>query len=213
MHRPILSALCLSLISAAVWAAGFHDVAFVASLNRGAASGGGATCNSCAASPAFSEAGVSDTTLGTAVNSSVHRTGQVWTNGAATTNLCAWSFEVTRSGGDVSTKNFRVRVYSMTGNNLNALVGQSDTVLGTNAWLNTVVKFPFSTSVALSPSTPYAIVLYPDEGVDGVNVVAVGYKNTGMVSSGYVAYFDSSGVQQSTPGNGADAVQAAYFCE
>jgi hypothetical protein len=184
-------------------------VAFTNSLAGSGVGGGG----SCSASPAVQQAGPAGATIGTSFSTTVHRAGTVWTNGAAATNLCKASFEMTLDAGNITTKNFRVRVYSMTGNNLNAQIGQSDAVLGTNSWANTLVDFPFSTHVSLSANTRYAIVVETDEGPDSSNSAKVGYQNTGTIATAYVAYFNSSGVQQSTPDNGADAVLRFYFLE
>jgi hypothetical protein len=176
------------------------------------AAAGGVSCTP-SGTAAFEQTGTSDSTIGTASSTSVHRVGQVWTNGPTTTNLSEWVFEVTRSGGDVATKNYRVLVYSVSGTSLNTLLGQSDALLGTNAWLNTRVKWRTASPITIGPNAVVATVLYPDEGVDAVNVVAVGYINSGTVANGWVGYWNSTGSLMNTPSNGADACHGAFFCQ
>jgi hypothetical protein len=174
------------------------------------AGGGGASCT-CSATPAVAETGFGNTGVATAFDSSVHRTGEVWTNSAPAT-LCSVSFRLTRNGGDISARSFRARVYSMTGNTAVTELGQSAAVLGTNSWSGTKVHFTFATPVSLSAGH-YFIGVVADGAVDSANVLNVDYKSTGTLASGWVAYVNSAGVVQNTVQNGADAVVELFFCE
>lgn len=69
------------------------------------------------------------------------------------------TFMLSKSVGSVVGKTYTCYVYSLTGNNLNAVLGTSIGVLGSDAWSNTPVEFTFPLPVAFSAGTAYAIVI------------------------------------------------------
>jgi hypothetical protein len=184
--------------------------AAVEKAKRGA-SGGGGGGGSCPAdgSPSITQAG--DGANIQNINSSLllTQTGQLWQTNTAVT-MCKAAFSLYKVAGDISGKTYVVKVYSMTGCTLNTLLATSDGVTGVNGWFLTDVVFNFSTPVALSANTDYAIVVTTTGAADGANYAAIEI-NTSGTATGTRDYWDNTGVSLNACLAGGDCRFKWYF--
>lgn len=81
------------------------------------------------------------------------------------------TFSLTLGNGDVTSKSYTCRIYTLSGNNLDTLVGTSVAISGTNSWNSTPVNFIFSTPVDFSASTSYGIAIAIEQVDDGSNYI------------------------------------------
>lgn len=82
--------------------------------------------------------------------------------------------------GSISGKTFYCKIYTLNGTALNTLIATSTGIAGQNSWISSggwgsfVFASPY---VSLTANTSYAVVV-DSGGVDGANVVGIGYKGT-----------------------------------
>lgn len=86
-------------------------------------------------------------------------------------NVDQIDFYIVDITGDVSSKTYNARIYTMSSTNLGTLLGTSDNKTGVTAgaWNS----FTFSTAVSISASTAYALVITVN-GSDGSNYARTG---------------------------------------
>ena len=78
---------------------------------------------------------------------------------ATSANVCSFQTKLIKSAGDISAISYKVQIYTLSANNLNTLVGESDSVLGDNSWSATWVTFPVTVPFSVAAGTSYAIVI------------------------------------------------------
>jgi hypothetical protein len=88
--------------------------------------------------------------------------------------LCQVDMYIKDIIGDISALNFTVKVYTMSGANLDALQGTSDTVSGSTMATNTRSAFAFSTPVSVTASTKYAVLVMPSQANESGKSFSVG---------------------------------------
>jgi hypothetical protein len=161
--------LILMLLLPALCFAGIQPHYFKIAKSR-VASGGGGCANTLYDST--SETPTADVDVYDSTNMKYN--GQLYNEASAHT-ICSVSVVLSWKAGDVTDRNFYVEIYDKSGANLGTLLGQSDAVVGSNAWSVSTVEFAFSTPVALSDSTNFAIVLTVAHAVDSGNYVEFEY--------------------------------------
>ena len=105
--------------------------------------------------------------------------------------LCRADVMMKKAAGSITGKTFTVEVYTLSGNDLNALQGTSDGVTGSDAWNLTWVEFTFSSPFVLSASTDYGIVVTMNEA-DGSNYADTRDDATGAWASGNIRAWDNT---------------------
>ncbi len=103
------------------------------------------------------------------------------------------SVKLDKSAGSITGKTFRVKIWSMTGDALNAVLATSDAVTGSDAWSATLVDFVFSTPYTTTGSTNYGITIDMG-GSDGSNY-ASGYNTTPSLIPGHLGFWNAAGSQ------------------
>jgi hypothetical protein len=88
--------------------------------------------------------------------------------------ICSVTFRLTKTGGSITGKTYRARIYSLSGTALSASpLAVSDAVTGSDSWSATDVAFTFSTPYSVSSTTDYAITIsisgWPTSDYDGTN--------------------------------------------
>ena len=104
---------------------------------------------------------------------SYYSSGFFWTPSSNLT-VCKVDVHIRIVVNDVSSKNFKVRIYTISGTNFDSLVGSSDTVSGSTMSDGTRASFAFSTPASVTASTKYAVVVYPEQAADGLNYIWLG---------------------------------------
>jgi hypothetical protein len=132
----------------------------------------------------------------------VSQTGAVYYKGTATTltsgdAICNVSIKMTKTGGDISGKTYKVFIYSLSGNDLGTLLATSDAVTGSNSWSQTTVSFGFSSPYTVSSTATYAIVVglspYPAVDYEGTNYATADFgDNCGAF---HMSQWNSSGTR------------------
>lgn len=91
--------------------------------------------------------------------------------------VCRVTLRLKVAAGSVSSIDYHVRIYSLSGTSLNTLLGTSDVVSGStisSAFNGGDVDFDFTTPVSISNGTSYGIVVRRTDGtLDGSNYAAL----------------------------------------
>src|SRR5574340_127761 len=106
-------------------------------------------------------------------------------NGVAITGtkcICKVSFSL-YAHGTITSKSYTAKIWTLSGNNLNTLLGTSDAVTG-SSWSHVFVDFSFPTCVSVSDAT--VAVTLDQGGTDGTNFVDMDY----ATSNGYTGSYD-----------------------
>jgi hypothetical protein len=94
------------------------------------------------------------------------------------------TFVLTHTGTTIAGKTYTCYIYSLTGNDLNAVVsnGTSTGVTGSDGWSSTTVTFTFPVRPTISSSTSYGVVLSTGvtDGAAGVNMGSKNSTTTGV---------------------------------
>lgn len=161
------------------------------------AAGGSATCPA-DGSPSVQEATLTDDDeLPIGKDATNFSVGQSHYNDATTRTICKVGFYMATGGGTISGKHYAVKIYTLTGNDLNAVItnGTSDTVTGISA-SNQWVYFSWSGSKpVMTGGTNYAFVLVSTDATDAVNY-AIMWARLAATISGNKAAWNSTGVAQ-----------------
>jgi len=192
--------LLLSLSALGLTAQGLRSPAFVAQLQRPAAAAGSCPADG---SPNESQAG---TTAFLNINSDAPYAGQLFTTPSAIT-LCKVRFHLTTLN---TGSNITARVYSLSGTTITPAspLGESDVQVSDIGWSLTDVIFTFSTPIALSSATDYAIVLTSNGGVGTGSAVRV-HKNGSGTLAGREGGWLSGGTMYDP--NAGDCAMALYW--
>lgn len=119
---------------------------------------------------------------------------------------------ILKSAGTISGNNYTVDIYTLGGGTpsaLDTLLGSSEAVAGNNSWDNTSVDFSFSSAVAASSGTNYAIVLRSSGAASDTNTVGVSHSDAGGLT-GYRGSWNSS---KTGTGWGTDDVRMTIYKE
>lgn len=101
--------------------------------------------------------------------------GGLWA-ASSSGSVCKVRFKLTATG-TISGLSYTVRIYSLSGNNLNTLLGTSDVVTGVDAWSANNVDFTFASPVAVSSGTSYGVVITSGAN-DAANYISIRYQNS-----------------------------------
>ena len=131
-------------------------------------------------------------------NSPNFSAGQGLYSDATTRTICKVGFFVSTGAGNTSAKTYVVKIYTMTGDNLNAVItnGTSDVVTGFNSGTYTWVYFTWSGArPVMTGGTTYAFVLESTSAVDALNYIQAQAPLLTTISGNKFGW-DSSGVAQ-----------------
>jgi hypothetical protein len=85
--------------------------------------------------------------------------------------------------GTVTVYTYICEIWSVSGDNLNALQGSSTAVTGVNSWADTAVDFIFSSPVAVLTANDYHLVIRSTAGSpDSSNTVSWNYTADGVIA-------------------------------
>ena len=101
--------------------------------------------------------------------------GGLWA-ASSSGSVCKVRFKLTATG-TISGLSYTVRIYSLSGNNLDTLLGTSDAVTGVDAWSATNVDFTFASPVSVSSGTSYGVVITSGAN-DAANYISIRYQNS-----------------------------------
>ena len=133
-------------------------------------------------------------------------TGQTAWNPGENISICKVRVNVTAVGSP-SGRTWYVAVYTLDGTSLNVLQGTSDGQAGNNAANDTNIDFVFSTPVAVTNGTDYAVVLYSNSVADASNYYIYNFTADGALD-GTFARFNDDKTQNSS--NTRDMKTAVY---
>lgn len=155
----------------------------------GGAEAAGATCQTTPLINGFT-AGTTAGAIGDSANHGYAGTS-TFTVGS-TTVICAISYKLSRTAGDISGKSYYFKIWSMTDTALNEVLTTTAAITGSNSWSQTEVKANLISNLTLSAGTNYAITVDVGGGAaDGTNY-ASGYEQTSASTGGSYAYWNGS---------------------
>lgn len=93
--------------------------------------------------------------------------------------------------GTITGKTYKCYIFVANGDNLGALIGESDGVTGSQSWSNTSVTFTFPTPAIIPRALSYAVVFSTYTTVDGSNYTALRDKDSTI--SGWLGTWTSAG--------------------
>jgi hypothetical protein len=112
------------------------------------------------------------------------------------------SFQLSNWAGSVTGIEYRIDIFANASRGEADKLGSSDTVVGNGAWADTMVDFDFSTGVALTSGTSYAIGLRRVDGsTSESNYLRVRFTAASAFAGGNAAWQYADGTQQ-TSGTG-----------
>ncbi len=123
------------------------------------------------------------------VSTNEYMAGQIAYDPGSNKTICRVDFYFTSVVGNISTKTFNSRIYTISGTTLGSLLGTSDNVSGSGIGGAGWVQFDFSTPVAITTGSDYAILVTMNE-TDVSNYVTVGYHGT-ITLDGAIAQYKS----------------------
>jgi len=110
--------------------------------------------------------------------------GQVITAGEADRDICTVTWDISRTAGDTSSKTYVTEIWSLGGSNeLDTLLGQSDTLTGFNSASTTRVTFTFSPAVTAAAGNAIILRRYNTTDGDASNYISVHYVSSNADSS------------------------------
>lgn len=116
-----------------------------------------------------------------------------WSDASARV-ICKLRFKLSLNTGSITGKTYKAAIYSMTGTALNAELGVSSGIAGSDAWDSTDVIFTMP-DVNVSASTNYAFVIYMDGAADAANFANVRYDDVSALISGNMAVWNTVKVE------------------
>lgn len=141
----------------------------------------------------------------------VYYHGLVWNDASNTRQLCRVDVLFIDKTGTITAKDFYVRVWTMTGGNLNANVASTGVVTGPSYGTGVFTAFTFASPYSLTAGTSYAITVNM-EGSDASNYMR-GMKHNGEGIAN--ADWEQWSLNKNEAGNsvGNDPVMKLYWCQ
>lgn len=134
-----------------------------------------------------------------------------WSDASART-ICKLRFKLSLGAGSITGKTYKAAIYTMSGLNLDTLVGSASTgVTGNNSWSETDVIFTMP-DVVLSASTSYAFVCYMDGTADASNYARFEYDDVSSLVPGKMAWWNTVFAQDGDVPAGEPSI-GIYFKE
>ena len=150
--------------------------------------GGGASSPATSCTIYDTEDSGGDTVMNTNAYNTKQLGGITWIDAGQANDICQVDFYVHNEAGDPSVNDYWVEIWTMTGDNLNALQARSAKVDGVNGWSATWVTFTFATPFTLAQNTEYAILIKQLDS--GEAAAGTGeYDNTNYIN----LYYDDEG--------------------
>ena len=106
-----------------------------------------------------------------------------WSPASGTVSICKISVKLTKGAGDISGKTYVLKIYSMSGANLDSVLATSSGVTGSNSWDASYVDFTFSTPLSHTSGTGYSFALSSGD-VDATNYASCFYYNNNLTGFG-----------------------------
>jgi len=175
---------------------------------------GGVTVNgasgTCQASPYLEVTGCSDkTTLTIGSATDRYYRGIPFQTDAKT--VCKFYVTLTKVAGDITSKTFTGRLWTVSGNNLATEIATSTGITGVNTWDGSVVTFEFSANANLSASTTYVFTV--DQGAaDASNYASMCMTGGDAQANWHWARYQSDGTYTSSS-TSQDPVGGVYSYE
>lgn len=106
---------------------------------------------------------------------------------SGTKHICQIDVVLTATG-TISDRNYFCRITLKSGHNLSTVLGTSEAVIGVNSWSGSTVSFVFSTPVAVTSGTDYAIVFRTDGAASTSNYASLSVANDAVQTDGTMLY-------------------------